>query len=238
MYASKEAIVDKALNELDLSAWERLGKHYADLFSAHGEGYHPDKIFRLERNYSKYFELDRWLTYHARNAMSAGLHAGVGRKRVLDLGCGSGMFLYICRVLGHEGIGLDLGSQMYQEMAEVFGVEYRISPILAHQKLPEDLTGFDVVSALAIKFDRHDWGPQGDEPWSLPEWQFFLQDTASRLNPEGKLLIKPNYWIHPTENEPGVYFKDERVLSYLTELSEVVTPSYEFLIPGSAVVAT
>ncbi len=238
MYALKEEIVKKAQSELDFASWSRLKDKYVERFLEHGDAYHPDKIFRLERNYSKYFDLDSWLPYHSRIAMIVGLHAEEQSKRILDLGCGSGMFLYICRVLGHEGVGLDLGSEMYQEMADIFGVEYRISPILAHQKLPEDLTGFDVISALAIKFDRLDWGPQDEEPWSLPEWQFFIQDTASRLNPGGKLLIKPNYWIHPTEATLGVYFKDERVLDYLIGLSEVVTPSYEFIINGSSVRAS
>jgi hypothetical protein len=104
------------------------------------------------------------------------------------------------------------------------GVERRASPVLANTALPEDPQGFDMVSAIAIKFDRLDWGPQGAEPWTVAEREFRLRDAASRLNPGGQLFIKPNDHIHPTDRQPGVYFKDERILHFLTEIASAATP--------------
>ncbi len=227
-------IMEKASAELDNSAWEKLRGDYDRKFAAQGETRSPDKIFRLEKNYSKYFDLDKWFQYHTRHAITAGLHETDGAERILDLGCGAGVFLYIGKVLGHEGVGLDLASEMYRQMAGVLDVDWRASPILANTPLPDDLHGFDLISAIAIKFDRLDWGPQSAEPWTLSEWEFLLRDAATRLNPGGRLLIKPNYHIHPTDIQPGVFFKDARIFDFLSDVAIKVTPNTEFLIPGSA----
>ena len=40
-----------------------------------------------------------------RRVRDLGLDLG-GRKRVLDIGCGTGYFLYICRFLGHDALGI------------------------------------------------------------------------------------------------------------------------------------
>ena len=231
---TKEEIVEKAWSELDKVAWDALRAEYAAVFEAHGDGRSPDKMFRMERNYAKYFDLDTWFTYHARLVTLAQLNQASNPKRVLDLGCGSGIFLYLCQCLGHGGVGLDIASDMYRRMAEVLKVEWRVAPVLANTPLDAEFDGFDVISALAIKFDRLDWGPQSDEPWELDEWQFFLRDAASRLNPDGWLFIKPNYWRHPKGDAPGVYFKDARVLDLLQTLSEPAIDGPEFIIPKSA----
>lgn len=232
---TKQEIVDTAFQDVDDKAWRALHDEYAAMFAAQGEAYSPDKMFRMERNYSKYFDLDTWFNYHARLLMLAGLHKTETPKRVLDLGCGSGIFLFLCKCLGHTGIGLDIDSQMYRRMAEVLGLDWRVAPVLAHTPLAEDLTGFDMITALAIKFDRLDWGPQSDEPWGLEEWQFFMRDAASRLTPEGHLFIKPNYWLHPKDGQPGVYFKDGRILDYLQSVSLLPETEPEFLVPRSAI---
>jgi SAM-dependent methyltransferase len=234
MQWSRADIVEKAFAELDRPAWDALKLEYDRKFEAQGDTWSPDTIFRLEKNYSKYFDLDAWFQYHARLAMAAGLHEAKEPCRILDLGCGAGIFLYIAKMLGHDGVGLDLATDMYRQMADVLGVTWRASPVLANTPLPDDLHGFDMISAIAIKFDRLDWGPQSAEPWTLAEWEFLLHDAASRLNPEGRLFIKPNYFIHPTETDPGIFFKDARILEFLTEIATVVTPAGEFTLPASS----
>lgn len=232
---TKQEIVEKALSKIDDAAWRALQDEYTAKFAAHGDGFSPDKMFRMERNYSKYFDLDQWFNYHARLLMLAGLHETEEPMQILDLGCGSGIFMFLCQCLGHAGVGLDIDSEMYRRMADVLGVDWRVAPVLANTPLGEDLTGFDMITALAIKFDRLDWGPQSDEPWGLEEWQFFILDAASRLNPGGHMFIKPNYWLHPKDGEPGVYFKDARILDHLHSMSLLPDDCPEFLIPRSAV---
>ncbi len=232
---TKQEIIDIAINAVDKVAWRALKDEYAAMFAEHGDAHSPDKMFRMERNYSKYFDLDTWLNYHSRLMMLAGLHETEQPKRILDLGCGSGIFLFLCQCLGHTGIGLDIDSHMYRRMANVLNVDWRVAPVQANIPLEESLTGFDMITALAIKFDRLDWGPQSDEPWGLEEWQFFMRDAASRLNPDGHLFIKPNYWLHPKDGEPGIYFRDARILEYLQSLSVLPESEPEFLVPRSAV---
>ena len=231
---TKQEIIEKATYEVDGQAWQALQDEYTAMFAAHGDAHSPVKMFRMERNYSKYFDLEKWFNYHSRLLMLAGLHETEQPKRILDLGCGAGIFLFLCERLGHSGIGLDIDSDMYRRMAGILGVDWRAAPIMANTPLEEDLTGFDMITALAIKFDRLDWGPQSDEPWGLEEWQFFIRDAASRLNPDGHLFIKPNYWLHPRDGEPGVYFKDARVLDYLQSMSLIPESDPEFLVPRAA----
>lgn len=233
---SKQEIMDRAFAKIDRTAWDSLHAEYQERIAAHGDAYSPDPMFRMERNYSKYFDLDQWFSYHARLLMVAGLHETDGPKRILDLGCGSGMFLFLCQCLGHTGAGLDIGSDMYRRMAEILKVDWFNAPVLANTPLEADLTGFDMVTAIAIKFDRLDWGPQSDEPWALDEWQFFLRDAAARLNPDGHVFIKPNYWVHPKDGAPGVFFKDGRVEEFLKDVTVLDENTNEYLIPKSALV--
>ena len=51
----------------------------------------------------KYLEIQRWMEINLKRVRDLGLDLG-GRKRVLDIGCGTGYFLYICQYLGHDGV--------------------------------------------------------------------------------------------------------------------------------------
>src|SRR5438067_5170290 len=55
----------------------------------------------------KYLEIEPWMEINLKRVRDLGLDLG-GRKRVLDIGCGTGYFLYICQYLGHDVLGMDL----------------------------------------------------------------------------------------------------------------------------------
>src|SRR5438132_824835 len=74
----------------------------------------------------KYLDLKTWMEINLRRVRDLGLDLG-GRKRVLDIGCGTGYFLYICQYLGHHVLGLDLDEEPgFRDMIELLHLERRI----------------------------------------------------------------------------------------------------------------
>ncbi len=86
--------------------------------------------------------------------------------QILDLGCGSGYFIYICRLFGHDGIGLDTDVEpLYRETLAVLNVPRVVSRIEAQVPLPDLDRKFDLVAATRVCFHFKGW-PQhlpGDE---------------------------------------------------------------------------
>src|SRR5256714_15133131 len=63
-----------------------------------------------------------WMEINLKRVRDLELDLG-GRKRVLDIGCGTGYFLYICQYLGHEVLGMDLDEERgFAEMVDLLGV--------------------------------------------------------------------------------------------------------------------
>lgn len=138
----------------------------------------------------KYFDLPIWFQANLRRAKQAGL-VGSLPKRVLDLGCGCGYFLYVCKLLGHEAIGIDRPERdsLFVDMRKLLGVGYVPHQIQVGVDLP--VSGpFDVVAAHMVTFNGHRtekvWGP-AEWAWLLaaapaPVWQIELN-----LEPDGTL---------------------------------------------------
>lgn len=116
--------------------------------------------------------------------------------RILDLGCGSGFFLYICKYFHHDVVGLDRDTNpMFRATTEFLGIPRVAADIDPMTPLPDLGDKFDVVTAYRICFQRigqqlangywKEWGPS--------EWTFFLNDIRSRfLRPGGRLLLDFN----------------------------------------------
>jgi SAM-dependent methyltransferase len=135
----------------------------------------------------KYLEAESWINENLRRIRALELDLG-RRKRVLDLGSGVGYFLYICHLLGHDAVGLDLDEMpMFNEMIELLGVHRRVCRVEPFVPLPE-LGKFDVVTGFQICFNGH----RSEQLWGVPEWDFFLDDLASRLNPGGRIWLEFN----------------------------------------------
>ena len=137
----------------------------------------------------KYLDIQRWMEINLTRVRDLGLDLG-GRKRVLDIGCGTGYFLYICKSLGHEVLGMDLDEERgFAEMTELLGVPRVIWRVEAYEPLP-DLGGkFDVIAAHMICFNGH----KSDKLWKISEWEFFLDDlAANQLVPGGQICLELN----------------------------------------------
>lgn len=137
----------------------------------------------------KYLEIERWMEINLKRVRDLGLDLG-GRKRVLDIGCGTGYFLYICQYLGHDILGLDLDEEPgFREMTELLGVRRKIWRVEAYQPLPDLGPKFDVIGAHMICFNGH----KSDKLWKIPEWEFFLDDlAANQLAAGGQVCLELN----------------------------------------------
>jgi 2-polyprenyl-3-methyl-5-hydroxy-6-metoxy-1,4-benzoquinol methylase len=109
--------------------------------------------------------------------------------RILDIGCGAGLFLFALQQSGHRVVGIDLSdTQLYNDMVELLGISRLVHRVEPRQKLPDFGEPFDLITAFSICFDnmesRKVWGPD--------EWKFFLDDCISRLNPGGRIFLNFN----------------------------------------------
>jgi SAM-dependent methyltransferase len=136
----------------------------------------------------KYLDWSTWLEANLRRVRD--LELDLGRRRsVLDIGCGSGYFLYICRLLGHDTLGIDVDdTPMFREMTELLGVQRVISRVRAFIPLPDLGRKFDVITAYMICFNNH----KAPTLWGVPEWDFFLDDIGRYLLPGGRVWLELN----------------------------------------------
>jgi len=137
----------------------------------------------------KYLEIERWMEINLKRVRDLGLDLG-GRKRVLDIGSGTGYFLYICKYLGHDVLGMDVDWERgFTEMVSLLGVERVIWQVEAYQPLPDLGRKFDVITAHMICFNGH----KSDKLWKISEWEFFLDDlAANHLEPGGQVCLELN----------------------------------------------
>lgn len=146
----------------------------------------PNPGIRVE----KYLEMDRWLDTNVRRILNIGLDLAEP-KRVLDLGSGAGYFLYICKRLGHDVLGLDMhdpGTAWYGDLLELFGVQRTMWRIDPYVRLPELGKPFDYVCSFMVCFNRH----ISEDAWKVEEWRFFLDDLWTRLRPGAVVWFELN----------------------------------------------
>ena len=115
--------------------------------------------------------------------------------RILDLGCGAGYFLYVCRFFGHEAVGLDTDEEpLFRGTTELLNVHRVISRIHPRVPLPDFGDKFDLVTAHRVCFHRITRAENGEwNEWTPAEWNFFINDIRTRfLKPNGRLLLDFN----------------------------------------------
>lgn len=160
-----------------------------------------DAVANLERRYprtstspkiNRFADVAYWIGINVERAQDLWLDRSPA-LRILDLGCGAGYFLYVCRLFGHDVLGLDLDDhQLFRDTLAMLNVPRVVSRIQPNTALPDLGRRFDLVAAHRICFQRIGGARSGEE-WSTSHWKFFIDDVRSRLlTPRGRLLLDFN----------------------------------------------
>jgi SAM-dependent methyltransferase len=150
---------------------------------------------RLPHDARKFLDLDAWLDINLKRAGELGL-LDSAPQRILDLGSGTGQFLFVCETLGHQAMGVDLPyavqthpeREIFEEMPPAFVVSVRREAIQSMTPLTVDGT-FDLITSFMVCFNNH----KLESEWGRAEWSFFVDDMVSRLNPGGRLALRLNH---------------------------------------------
>src|SRR5437773_1128609 len=150
-------------------------------------------------DWPKYLDLERWIGINIRRIRQTELDLA-RPKRILDLGCGAGYFLYISQLLGHSGLGLDMDRlSMFREVTRLLAVRRIVQRIEAFRPLPDFGQKFDLITAFMICFNNH----KMPDLWKVPEWEFFLDDLAKHLTPRGRI------WLELNQEYDGSFYTPE-----------------------------
>ena len=150
--------------------------------------------------YAKYAHIEPWLRLNRERVQDLNLHRAPP-KRVLDLGCGGGFFLFILKNLGHSVLGVDVERVvLFTELLELFEVPRVVWRISAFQQLPDLGQKFDWITAFSVNFNLYH---PSKERWGTTEWDSFLCDLQHNLAPGGKVF----FGLNPLYN--GDYYSPE-----------------------------
>jgi SAM-dependent methyltransferase len=139
--------------------------------------------------YAKYADIQPWLRLNRERVQDLNLHRSAP-KRVLDLGCGGGFFLFILKSLGHSVTGLDTDRvPLFGELLDLFGVRRVVYRIDAFEPLPDFGQQFDWITAFSTNFYLYH---PAKKRWDTAEWDFFLRDLQHHLTPGGKIFLGLN----------------------------------------------
>jgi len=175
----------RVIETIDPVAFEQIRKRYA--------------VANPGADWPKYLDLDRWIGINIRRIRQVELDLA-RPKRILDLGCGAGYFLYIAQLLGHSGLGLDMDRlSMFREVTRLLGVRRVVQQIEAFRPLPDFGQKFHLITAFMICFNNH----KMPDLWKVAEWEFFLDDLVKHLTPRGRV------WLELNQEYDGSFYTPE-----------------------------
>lgn len=139
----------------------------------------------------KYLDLGFFMRDSATRCYTLGMFDDGLPKRVLDLGCGPGYFLSLCRELGHDVVGIDLDDEpLYNELIDFQGLSRVIHPVTPASPLPPLDGRFDIVAAFGVTFNFASETDGG--LWSAGDWVRAIDGFLAVLSPGGKVVIHFN----------------------------------------------
>ena len=175
----------RVIETIDTARFEQIRQRYA--------------VANPGADWPKYLDLERWIEINIRRIRE--LELDLSRpKRILDLGCGAGYFLYIAQLLGHSGLGLDIDRvSMFREVTRLLSVQRVVQRIEAFRPLPDLGQKFNLITAFMICFNDH----KMPGLWKVPQWEFFLDDLAKHLTPRGRV------WLELNQEYDGTFYTPE-----------------------------
>ena len=182
----------RILGTIDRAELERLRECYP---------YRPNA-----RKINAYEDAKYWIGVNVKRAQDLWLDRSPPLQ-ILDLGCGAGYFLYLCRLLGHEGLGFDQDEEpFFRGTTEFFKVRRVIGRIEPQTPLPDLGRKFDLVTGHRVCFHRLARTENGEWlEWTPDDWEFFIKDIRTRfLKPKGRLLLEFN-----RRQDGSSFFTDE-----------------------------
>jgi|LWDU01.1.fsa_nt_gi hypothetical protein len=107
--------------------------------------------------------------------------------QILEIGCRGGHFISIANFLGHNGIGLEDDSELYQDLCKVLNVPFIDGTVMDNGELPLlEQAPFDLITALSITFNKK----QG-VPWGSDTWDYFISNIKNQwLKAGGQMIIQ------------------------------------------------
>jgi SAM-dependent methyltransferase len=190
----------RILRTIDEAKLERLRQHYP---------YRPNA-----RRINAYEDAAYWLGINLKHVQDLWLDRAPPLQ-ILDLGCGAGYFLYVCRLFGHEGLGLDTDEDpFFQGTTQFFGVRRIVARIHPQTPLPDLGRKFDLVTGHRVCFHRVARDENGEwMEWTSADWEFFINDIRSRfLKLHGRLLLEFN-----PRADGSPFFTDELRTLFLSQ---------------------
>lgn len=185
-----------------------------------------------ELNALKYLDVELWLARNVRRCLDLRLDRSAPLA-VLDIGTGSGLFPFVCNMMGHQAHGMDQTPPNYNDSE---GMVYQLIPrALGLRVINWDIRGYrpfqlegsyDLITAFLICFNAH---KQPGE-WGRGEWEFFLDDICKRLNPGGRLHLSLN--VNP-ERYGELQFYDRPTLELFRERGVITAPGVVEIVQGS-----
>ena len=168
----------RILDTLDRAQFEKLREQYPYRAGSPRINRFEDVVYWIEINIER--AQDLWLD------RAPPMH-------IVDLGCGAGYFLYVCKLFGHHVLGFDTDNEpLFRATIELLEVPRVIGRIERQTPLPDLHQKFDLVTAHRICFHRVGRVRDGVE-WSTADWKFFIDDIRTRfLNENGRLLLDFN----------------------------------------------
>jgi SAM-dependent methyltransferase len=145
---------------------------------------------------AKYANVERWLRLNRKRVQDLQLHRSTP-KRVLDLGCGGGFFLFILKKLGHSVLGLDMDwFPLTTALLDLFDVPRVVWTIKAFEPLPDLGRKFDWITAFSVSFSLY---RPSKRCWGPAEWDFLLRDLQRYLAPGGQIFfaLNPHHYDAP-----------------------------------------
>lgn len=158
------------------------------------------------RKINAYEDAAYWIGVNVKRAQDLWLDRSPPLQ-ILDLGCGAGYFLYLCRLFGHDGLGFDTDEEpFFRGTIEFFKVRRVVGRIEPQTPLPDLGNRFDLVTGHRVCFHRLARAQNGEWlEWTPADWEFFIKGIRTRfLKPKGRLLLEFN-----RRQDGSSFFTDE-----------------------------